>query len=201
MSTYGKNTIIKFLEIIICLMLCVIFATSIFASNYRIKRYNKFVIKSANAFNVRQELILAVIKVESNFHEKAKSDKGAYGLMQIKKSTFNYVCNIYSLDYTEDDIFKPEANICVGTAYLDYLYGKFKYDVVVLAAYNAGEGNVRLWLSDSAFSTDGKTLMKIPFKETEMYVNKILRYTKYFEDNKNENSSSTRYVGNAYVFG
>lgn len=182
------------------MIICTILVISIFAYNFKIKRYKKYIVGASNAFNVRQELILAVIKAESNFNEKAKSNKGAYGLMQIKKDTFSYVCGIYGLDYTDDDIISPEANIYVGTAYLDYLYGKFKYDTVVLAAYNAGEGNVRLWLSDSAFSTDGKTLIKIPFKETEIYVAKILQYTKYFEDKINESSGSTRYLGNAYMF-
>ena len=46
---------------------------------------------------------------------------------------------------------------------------------VALAAYNAGLGNVKNWLKDKNYSSYGKTLDKIPFKETDEYVKKVLK--------------------------
>ena len=52
---------------------------------------------------------------------------------------------------------------------------------VALCAYNAGMGNVTSWLSDSAYSEDGTTLVEIPFGETRLYVEKVLRYKENYD--------------------
>ena len=53
-----------------------------------------------------------------------------------------------------------------------------KYGVIdtALAAYNAGIGNVNGWLVNPDYSSDGKTLYKIPYPETKHYVHKIKKY-------------------------
>ena len=43
----------------------------------------------------------------------------------------------------------------------------------MLAAYNAGSGNVSQWLKNNKYSIDGKSLNRIPFKETEKYLVKV----------------------------
>jgi len=118
--------------------------------------------------------VLAVIKAESGFDEKAVSEKNAKGLMQITGATAEYVAGI--LGRTEYDIFSPEDNIEFGIFYLNYLYKKFGNTKTALCAYNAGEGNVKEWLENENFSVDGVTLYRIPFSETEKYVDKILKY-------------------------
>jgi len=50
---------------------------------------------------------------------------------------------------------------------------------LMLAAYNAGHGNVAKWLKDEALSQNGQ-LVTIPFEETQRYVEKVQRaYEKY----------------------
>lgn len=44
---------------------------------------------------------------------------------------------------------------------------------LVIAAYNGGSGNVKKWLADEEFSSDGENLETIPFKETASYVEKV----------------------------
>lgn len=44
---------------------------------------------------------------------------------------------------------------------------------LVIAAYNGGSGNVKKWLEDEEFSSDGENLETIPFKETASYVEKV----------------------------
>ena len=126
-------------------------------------------------------LVLAVIKVESNFKPNAVSEKDAKGLMQIKDETFSFVCDKYDLDYSERDIFDPSINLEVGVLYIDYLFKKYGDIDVALCAYNAGEGNVDGWLKDERYSKDRKSLYYIPFDETRNYISKIKFYEKVFE--------------------
>ena len=77
-------------------------------------------------------------------------------------------------NYEKEDLFDPKLNIEIGTWYLEKLEREFDGDWDnILAAYNGGSGNVNKWLKDEEYSKDGKTLDKIPFKETENYVKKV----------------------------
>lgn len=78
---------------------------------------------------------LAVISVESAGRRTAVSHAGAQGLMQLIPATAER--------FGVGDVFDPAQNIRGGVAYLDWLMGEFDRDpVLVLAAYNAGEGAV-----------------------------------------------------------
>ena len=152
-------------------------------------KYRLEIIRAGEEFGVDAALIASVINAESGFNEKAISSKGAVGLMQILPSTAEWTIekmrkqNINIQSYSAEELFSsqtnsgqlfdPNLNIRVGTFYLSYLINKFENVDVALAAYNAGEGNVIKWLSTDEFSSDQKTLKKIPFKETENYVKKV----------------------------
>lgn len=78
---------------------------------------------------------LAVIAAESAGHTDAVSGAGAQGLMQLIPATAER--------FGVEDAMDPAQNIAGGVAYLDWLMGEFDRDpVLVLAAYNAGEGAV-----------------------------------------------------------
>lgn len=105
--------------------------------------------------SVSPALVLAVIAVESGGDSRAVSKAGAMGLMQLMPDT--------AARFGVDDGFDVSENIRGGVAYLDWLMEKFDRDpILVLAAYNAGEGNVR--------DNDGVP----PFAETRAYVPKVL---------------------------
>lgn len=154
----------------------------IFNCNYEARAYDEIIEEASATFDIEKSLVKAVIRAESNFNKRAVSDKGASGLMQILPKTFDYVKTLYGLNYLSDDIFDPKTNIFVGTAYLKYLFKKFKTERKVLSAYNAGEGNVLVWLTLKEYSFDGKTLAAIPFAETAKYVEKVLLYKKHYEE-------------------
>lgn len=141
------------------------------------KRYADFIESACKKYDLTEETVYAVIKVESGFNRNAKSAKGAIGLMQILPSTAEYICP----DETGIDLYNPETNVFTGVKYLSYLTDKFDDEKVALAAYNAGEGNVITWLSDENFSKDGKTLSVIPFKETRIYVEKVLKFKRLYK--------------------
>ena len=141
-------------------------------------RYEETVRSLALRDNLDPALIFAVIRTESNFRERAESGAGAKGLMQITDRTAEYIAS--SRGSEAYDLFCAEDNLDFGCWYLRYLFDRFPDERTALAAYNAGEGTVRGWLSDAALSPDGKTLSEIPYRETEQYLEKISRtYEKY----------------------
>lgn len=145
-----------------------VFGFSIF---FLYKSYPQKYMDEIAHYSQESSLILALIRVESGFRPLAISEKGALGLMQILPETAEYVCALYG--YEQGDLLDPAYNIKIGVSYLGYLRSKFENYKTALAAYNAGEGTVRRWLSDPDYSNDGKTLQNIPYAETERYVKKI----------------------------
>lgn len=138
-------------------------------------KYQAIVSKYSELYDIPKEIIFSVIKVESNFQISAKSHAGALGLMQMLPSTFEWLTGEDHLDENllTVSLYDPEVNIRYGTYYLRYLKNKFEDWDTVLAAYNAGEGNVIKWLDNEKYSSDGKTLTQIPVKETRNYVKKV----------------------------
>lgn len=148
-----------------------------------VNRYSRAIKGYAQKYGVEPELIAAVVRAESSFNPNALSEKGAEGLMQIMPETAEFIAQ--TIFYEKDvDLFDWECNLELGTAYLAYLFEKFDGEYEVLCAYNAGEGRVVAWLNDSAYSSDGKTLDIVPFKETRVYAQKVTdykkRYARYF---------------------
>lgn len=132
--------------------------------------------------NLSESLIASIVNTESSYNSNARSSKNALGLMQIKLSTANYMCKLYSLEkLTELDLLNPQTNLNFGCLYLTYLKNKFSDTWTALAAYNAGETRVRVWLKNSQYSSDGKTLELIPFKETKNYIEKIKNNVNFYK--------------------
>jgi len=150
--------------------------------------YPNEIIAYADEFGVDRFLVAAIIHCESSNRETAVSPVGARGLMQIMPDTGEWIASKLDVaDYTEEKLFDPETNIRFGCWYLDYLMDKFNGNRInVLAAYNAGPGNVSEWLKNEEYSSEGE-LVRIPFPETSQYVQKVQRvYEKYVQLYKNE---------------
>jgi len=140
-------------------------------------KYGDLVQIYSERFNVDPFLVLAIIKAESNFQPGAVSPKNARGLMQISEGTGKWGAGRLNLeDYTSEKLFEPEINIYIGCWYLSVLYDEFGDSDLVIAAYNGGSGNVTQWLNDRDLSADGKTLDRIPFRETDQYLKKVNNY-------------------------
>lgn len=79
-----------------------------------------------------------------------------------------------------NQLYNPETNIKLGTYYFSTLIQKYNNVGLALAAYNAGMGRVDEWIKDGVIKKDGSDLENIPYKETNIYVRKILNnYTIY----------------------
>jgi soluble lytic murein transglycosylase-like protein len=108
----------------------------------------------AAAHEVDLRLIHAVIEQESNYQSRARSKKGARGLMQLMPAT--------ARQYGVRDSYDPKANLEAGIRHLKDLLSRMELPVA-LAAYNAGEGTVQRY--------GGLP----PYPETQNYVRSILR--------------------------
>lgn len=134
------------------------------------QEYVEYVTKYAEEYEVDQLLIFAIIKAESDFNPQAKSHNNAKGLMQLMDNTA-----IELSKQAEIDLYDPETNIRLGTYYFSQLLEKYNHQVgLALAAYNAGMGNVNNWIERGTIQADGSDLENIPYKETNMYVRRIL---------------------------
>jgi len=103
------------------------------------------------------ELLAAVVHTESQFVPTARSHRGAVGLMQLVPRTGRWL--------GADDLNDPTQNIQAGAKYLRYLTDRFAGDQQkAIAAYNAGEGNVRRF--------NGVP----PFRETRNYVQRVRNF-------------------------
>lgn len=145
-------------------------------------KYSEHIFEYSQQYDLDPYLVAAVIKTESNFEEKAKSNKNAYGLMQITGDTAEWAAEKMDIAYPGDSmLYDPEFNIRMGCWYLDDLRREFNGNMeLVLAAYNGGRGNVQKWLNNEENSADGKNLHYIPFKETDKYVKKVkVNYSVY----------------------
>lgn len=154
--------------------------------------YAELVTQYAAEYEIDEEIIYAVIKVESNFKPDAESRVGALGLMQMMPHTFAWLTGEEHLNehLPASSLRDPEVSIRYGIYYLRYLRDKFpqSWDVV-LAAYNAGEGNVAEWLSDEEYANSDGTLKDIPFGETKRYVERVnqekeIYYKLYYKENQ-----------------
>jgi hypothetical protein len=115
--------------------------------------YGEIISSMSEAHGVDPLLVRALIQVESNYQPRARSRKGAIGLMQLMPSTVKV--------YNVRNPFDPRANIEAGIKHLKTLIDRFGVELA-LAAYNAGEGAVEKF--------NGVP----PYRETRNYVSRIL---------------------------
>ncbi len=147
-------------------------------------------------YKVDKFLSIAVMKTESNFSEAAKSQSGAVGLMQLMPETaawIGYRLGDYMPESAEGiDFFAPDTNIRYGIWYLAELEEEFAgNDILALAAYNAGRGNVRHWIEKNGWGEDFGDIEKIPYGETRHYIKRVLYCReKYRELYSTENATN-----------
>jgi soluble lytic murein transglycosylase-like protein len=108
----------------------------------------------AAAYDVDARLVHAVIEQESNYQARARSKKGARGLMQLMPAT--------ARQYGVRNSYDPRANVDAGVRHLKDLLSRLDLPTA-LGAYNAGEGTIQRF--------GGLP----PYPETQNYVRNILR--------------------------
>ncbi|MBQ9246328.1 transglycosylase SLT domain-containing protein [bacterium] len=126
--------------------------------------------------NIDPYLVAAIIREESYYNEHAKSRTGATGLMQLMPLTANYMISKLSDNVNEfADLEDPRTNLYLGCNYVKYLKDRFDNDLMVVAAYNGGEGSVNKWMRTYSTEDLDEFVENIPFEETRNYVKKVFR--------------------------
>lgn len=136
--------------------------------------YQEYVSAAAEKYDVEPALIYAVIKTESDFNPIAQSRAGALGLMQIMPNTFDWLKSKTDEEIDVSALEDPEINIRYGTFLLSILLERYQIEGVAICAYNAGIGTVDRWLSDSELSEDQQSLLRVPYPETDQYLERVL---------------------------
>jgi soluble lytic murein transglycosylase-like protein len=127
------------------------------SSPARYDRYDAHIRQAAALYQIPEELVRAVIKVESDFDPRAVSPANARGLMQLIPETADRML--------VTDVFDPRQNIFGGVRYLRVLANLFNGDIeLTLAGYNAGENAV---IRHGGIP---------PYPETVDYVKRVLSY-------------------------
>jgi soluble lytic murein transglycosylase len=128
-------------------------------------RYSEYVRVHANQNKLDPALLAAVIYQESKFDTSARSSSGAIGLMQLTPATARGIAiRTGGSAFRTADLYNPEINIRYGAWYLENLFLKYRDEKLVLAAYNAGQGNVDRWQAQH---------QPIQFSETRAYVSRV----------------------------
>ncbi len=121
----------------------------------RASKYKKIIKRYSKEYGVDSRLVTAIITTESCFKNKARSHKGAAGLMQLMPRT--------AKRWGIKDRHNAAQNIRGGTRYIAHLIKRFNGNIkLAVAAYNAGEGNVDKYHGIP------------PFKSTRKYVRNVL---------------------------
>lgn len=138
-------------------------------------RHEDIIRQQARAKQLDPSLVAAVIYAESRFRDQT-SHAGARGLMQITPATARYIAHLSGgTRFEQGDLATPQINIAYGTYYLRYLLDRYdRNEVLALAAYNGGEGNVDRWVAQAHTSERSLTTGQIPFAETREYVRSVL---------------------------
>jgi len=128
-----------------------------------VARYDEYIRQAAVLYQIPEELVRAVIRVESGFDPRAVSRTNARGLMQLMPETAERML--------VTDVFDPRQNIFGGVRYLRVLANLFNGDIeLTLAGYNAGENAV---IQHGGIP---------PYDETRQYVVKVLQYYRYYRE-------------------
>ncbi len=129
----------------------------------RLSSYDEIIKSASEKYKVSEELIKAVITVESAGKSNAMSSAGAKGLMQLMDGT--------AKDLGVSNSYDPAQNIMGGTKYLSQMLAKYDGNIqLALASYNAGSGNVDKYGGIP------------PFKETQNYVKKVEQYYNLYKN-------------------
>ena len=144
--------------------------------------YRSYIETSAARHHADPYLVAALIKNESKFHSAAQSDGGAVGLMQLMPQTAEWIARQLGEPFTEDYLYDPALNIRYGVWYLAELEREFRgNDILALAAYNAGRGNVRDWMERGHWTDTFDEIDAIPYPETRLYVRRVLEDREHYK--------------------
>jgi soluble lytic murein transglycosylase len=138
--------------------------------------FREALVSASKQQKIDPRFVLSIMKQESSFKPRAKSAAGARGLLQMTPDqAAKYAPSVNLQNVTEDDLFKPEVNILLGSAYLGELHRMFPdLPEAIAASYNGGEDNVARWVVRAGHKDPGIFTSEVGFNESKDYVNRVM---------------------------
>jgi soluble lytic murein transglycosylase-like protein len=141
-----------------------------------------YIAEDADRYDADPSLVLSIMREESRFNPRAKSQAAARGLLQFIITTARDIGRDVGLvDVAPEDLYDPRVIIRLGAKYISELAGQFggnRYRVA--AAYNAGPKQAALWSRIQPAAGDDYFLTAVNFDETKHYVRKVMNsYERY----------------------
>ncbi|MEL7058666.1 MAG: lytic transglycosylase domain-containing protein [Acidobacteriota bacterium] len=147
-------------------------------------RYGYLMFRESAKHDVDPFLLAGVIREESRYDADAFSGAAARGLAQFILPTARRVALDHDIDLVEaQDLHRPEISVALGAAYLGDLAEEFDGRAErILAAYNAGEPQSRLWARYCFTDAPEEFIAKVHFGQTRGYVRKVLASAAHYRD-------------------
>jgi soluble lytic murein transglycosylase len=138
--------------------------------------YRESILRAASGRKVDPRFLLAIMRQESGFRPRAKSMAAARGLLQLTIDTAQkYTARVGLNNLQDDDLYRPDISILVGSEYLSELARLFPdLPEAVAASYNGGEDNAARWLKRASQRDAGVFTAEVGFAETKNYVYKVM---------------------------
>lgn len=171
---------IRFLSFVVLVLLCCVIPLSVIYTNSVKKEHitkqitchlkneninieddaammiSRVVYEQSAHYGLDYRLILALMKIESNFKDGAVSSMGARGLLQIKPSVAKYIAQDAGITWGgHRTLDEPDSNIKIGIHFFSQLIKDFKNINVALRAYNMGPTRVKELSQNNMQSTGG----------------------------------------------
>ena len=147
--------------------------------------YRDLSLEATDSLALDTDILQGIMREESYFDRLVVSRAGAMGVIQLMPGTAFDVARWYGLPFLEgDDFFNPAVSVPYGALYINRQYGNFNGETpLFLAAYNAGPGNATRWVDMHGWNPSDPELYieQITYRETRMYVKKVLRSAWIYE--------------------
>jgi soluble lytic murein transglycosylase len=139
------------------------------------RAWNDIVTRESEAAHIPPALTWAIIREESGFDPVARSSANAFGVMQLLPTTARGVAHDAALPFSDEALLRPESCIPLGARYLGALRTATTLSpALAIAAYNAGAGAVRHWISEFGSEDFDVFVERIPYDETRTYIKRVL---------------------------
>lgn len=164
--------------------------------------YLDVVEKYAKKFKVPQEITYAIMRQESLFDKKARSQADAFGLLQLLPTIASKHMEEAEVKFTKpEELYDPDVILPLGIAHLRQLLNIFDDSMVLTAAsYNAGVGPVKGWLKSRYNNDTYEFIEDIPYLETEYYAKLVFRNLSFYAqfDKKLDGKSKVELLKNYF---
>jgi soluble lytic murein transglycosylase len=130
---------------------------------------------------VESALVYSIVRQESWFNPRTVSSAKALGLMQVTPAAGRYVASKFKVPFDQKRLLNDSTyNVQMGAAELGSVINDYRGSyIMAFAAYNAGRGRVKEWVSRFGDPRDPKVdpidwVERIPFSETRNYVQRVM---------------------------